>query len=206
MQVFTTDVYAKFAITDIFQSKYDEKTNKFELKLKVKGNDVIYCYHNVRLYGVVTELINGGFQLDDGTGSIKVLFDSDYILGSPEIGDFVMIIGKPVHDFPVYILSKFHNVKKDPMEEVRFILEQCLIHTNYDFVYENLFNDPYCKDGMSIKMINAVLDYFRANPDKYIDIDEINTLTKSESMSEKILRHLRSERAIYIEEGKYKYL
>ena len=206
MQVFNTDVYAKFAISDIFQSSYDDKTKKFELKLKIKGNDVMYCYHNVRLYGVVTDLINGGFQLDDGTGTIKVLFDTDYVVGSPEIGDFIMLVGKPMYDLPVYILSKFHTVKKDPMEEVRFMLEQCHVHTNYDFVYGNLFEDPQYKDGMNIKMVDTVLDYFRANPDKCIDISEINAFTNNESVSEKILQHLRSECLIYKEGDKYKYL
>lgn len=86
----------KLRIKDILSSKYTKIEGVKSNYLQIKGQEV----SRVNVIGVVVQKSDmenySGLVIDDGTGKISVrTFENNFLLNNADIGDVVLVIGRP---------------------------------------------------------------------------------------------------------------
>lgn len=124
--------FRKLSISDILNATEDQNGNGRFVLVSNKGNVQPLVFKNVRFYGLIVELRQQNFVIDDGSGiiEVEVLGENNY---SVKVGDYVEVFGEVSNRKLKLINISF---KQDPNAEVRYLLESAWVHKeNFQFQF-----------------------------------------------------------------------
>jgi len=151
----STSTYLKLSIVDLFLAELDTNNDILVCKLHSSSGVCSLLVQKVRLSGVVTELTSNCIFLDDGSGVIKLEYEE--LQEKLSIGDFICVLGVVKNGNPLSVKVHCYSIKRDPMEEVKHMLEQSVLHRDimkyYNFNDETyLSSQPVMSDLDSVSM------------------------------------------------------
>lgn len=200
------NTYFKFSIMDILGSSLDRENECFVCQVKSDGELNSIFYKNVRVKGTVTECLENGFTIDDGSGVIKCVYQDDsHVVEPPAIGNFVDVIGSVVPQIPLYISALNFIVKFDPLEEVRHMLEQASTHRDY-FKFQFLTDDSFLTSEPDVpnslnQSFQTIKDFFVSNQGRGIKREEIIEICGNTEIAESAINKLQEDYFIYEDGG-----
>lgn len=126
-----TTTHLKLTIKDIYDCEASD--DKLTFFTSLLSSDSKTIFQNLRCSGLIMQKNEESFILDDGTGLILVKTNSNSFIEIPNVAEYVEVFGKLEID-----QNNKRNInaiscipKKDPLEEIRYLLEQAAIHRDF---------------------------------------------------------------------------
>ena len=197
-------VHLKLCIRDVFSSECSDDGQTFFCSLFNEPGERPKIYKNVRLRGLVTQKNDVSFALDDGTGSICVVLPKDNLSESPNIGDYVEVFGQLSGKIERMVSALCWQVKIDPNEEIRHLLEQAAIHRDY-LQFRKLSQQTFLSSEATAnneqyeqytQKIQSLLS--KCDPDKGVAYDDINNeCENNEELAKNVINYMINNYLIY---------
>lgn len=122
--------HIKVTVLDLFRATATPD-REYISKYKSGEHDREIIFKKCRVSGLVISVSEKRFDIDDGSGIIAVDIPDDFDMELPSVGDYIEVLGELTGSINRSITLFCSNIKTDPMEEVRKLLEQAAIHQNY---------------------------------------------------------------------------
>jgi hypothetical protein len=121
--------HLKLTVRDLYHAEVGDEDNIYICRFYNTSDRIPTLFRNCRISGVVTGLTSeNSYYLDDGTGVIEIHVPETSRARIPAVGDYVEVLGRLDGNICRSITLLCSNIKTDPMEEVKFLLEQAAIH------------------------------------------------------------------------------
>jgi hypothetical protein len=192
--------HLKLTVRDVFHAQTGDENNSYICKFYNTAEDRPILFRNCRLSGICVEhMSDSAYVLDDGTGMIQVTIPPDCPASPPNIGDYVEVLGRIQGNIGRYISLLCSNVRNDPMEEVRHLLEQAAIHRDMLRFEKSsqeryLSSDPAATTGFE-RLSDVVLDILsKCDSGTGITHDQISAVCEGDSdVTQRLIQHLNSQ-------------
>jgi hypothetical protein len=171
--------HLKLTVRDVFYSQVADESAAYICHFYSTGDNRPILFKNCRLAGLVVDVpADEAFTLDDGTGAIIVNIPTHVSLSHPSIGDYVEVLGQIIGNTTRSITLLCYNLRNDPMEEVRHLLEQAAIHRDM-LRFRKALREPFLSSQSSAatgfdRLSDAVLELLAAaDPAEGVSLDQI---------------------------------
>lgn len=196
-----SQIYYKLCVSDVLNSTIVPGSGCFSCQVRINGEVHFLNYQNVRISGLVVELTDLGFKVDDGTGIIKVIFTNEDEYEVPKIGDYIEVLGHVTNQTPYSLKMKCSSIKTDPMFEVRHMLEMATIHKDFfkfQFLTDDTISTPQTSQSTEISnLTQKVVEYMKAKNGAPSTIEELTELCGNHETTTTVLNALQEEPLIY---------
>ena len=203
--------HLKLTIRDIYNCNVADDGSSFFCTLFSDNSKLPTAFSRVRLHGLVMQKNESSFVVDDGTGVIVVKTSQDSFFEIPKISEYVEVLGViRIEGKSERIIYASHcSSRNEPMEELRFLLEQAAIHRDYH-KYRQLTQQTFLSSetntaNMYDEYTNKVSDFFtHCDRSKGLVIDDILKLCDNNlNAAQQVIESLINNTEIYEQDGVY---
>lgn len=199
--------YLKLTISDIFSAATSVQDEAyFSLKNLNDEENRPIIFINARFSGLVIESNDDFFLVDDGTGVICVENTHEDDFSNPKIGDYVEVLGKIQGNIKRSIKLRCFTTKNDPMEEVKYLLEQAAIHRN-NALWHNTMQERFLSSDTLVttgfdRLSEQVTDLIMNNQNG-VSYNEIKQICGNDEITKRIISVLENTGIIYSSKDLY---
>lgn len=199
-----TTSYLKLTVSDIFSAAAAVQDEAyFSLESVCDDEDRPLAFANVRFSGLVIQAHGSAFHVDDGTGVIRVDSGSD---GAPAVGDYVEVLGRLQGNVNRSVSAMCCVVKNDPMEEVKYLLEQAAIHRSR-VLWKNANQERFLSSDTSVttgfdRLSDQVTELITGRPDG-VRYEEVKEICGNDEITKRIISVLENTGIIYSSKDLY---